>query len=199
MDRGNLCVSFHYSLVAAAAFWAAACSDGQHSDTSNGIPSAAGCSPTGLGIGFSTMHPSIVAMSESLFATGMQHNIAEWLTSYRRAFRARNFPSQTTPAQASALPELEIATNGLQRSKSFALWNPVTSSWRMLSDSSGPMVTSEPYLGTWPRRGMMCDGIVYPVLMSGQAMSDDESGLSADDDGEPSGPPSTCSNANVAV
>lgn len=199
MVARNLCVSFRFSLVAAAACLAASSSVGQHSATSSANPTAAVCSPNALQMGFSTMHPSIVAMSETLFGTDMQHNIAEWLTSYRRAFRARNFPSQTTSTQARALPELAIRTNGLQPSKPFASLTPNMSCWKMSSDCSAVMATSGKSSETWPRRGMMLDGNVYPVSMSEQATSEEESGSSDDSNGDECETPQICSNANAAA
>ncbi len=195
----NLCVSFRFSLVAAAACLAASCSVGPRSATSSVNNTAAVCSPSALQMGFSTMHPSIVAMSETLFGTDMQHSIAEWLTLYRRAFRARNFPSQTTCTQAKALPELAIKTNGLQPSKPYASLNQNTSCWKMSSDSSAATAISGKSSETWPRRGMMLDGIVYPVLMSEQATSDAESGSSESSNGDECVPPGTCSDVSAAM
>ena len=198
MVRRNLCVSFRFSLVAAAACLAANSSAGQRSATSSANHTAAVCSPSALKMGFSTMHPSIVAMSETLFGTDMQDNIAAWLTSYRRAFRARNFPSQTTCTQAGALPELEIRINGLQPSQQFASLNQNMSSWKMSSDCSVVTAISDKYCETWPRRGMMLDGTVYPVSMLEQATSDAESGSLAGSNGDESETPETCSNASAA-
>ena len=144
------------------------------------------------------MHPSIVAMSETLFGTDMQHATAEWLTSYRRAFRAKNFPSQTTPTQARALPELAIKTNGLQPSTSFASLNRNMSCWKMSSASSEATDISDKSCETWPRRGMMLDGIVYLVSTSEPAMSAAESSSSEDSNGDPSTMSAICSNANAA-
>jgi len=194
----NLCVSFRFSLVAAAACLAASSSVGQRSATSSVNNTAAVCSPSALQMGFSTMHPSIVAMSETLFGTDMQHNIVEWLTSYRRAFRAKNFPSQTTCTQARALPELAIRINGLQPSKPYASLNQNMSSWKMLSGCSAVTVILDKSSETWPRRGMMLDGTVYPVSMSEQVTSDAESGSSESNNGDESETLGTCSNANAA-
>ena len=197
MVTRNLCVSFRFSLVAAAACLAASSSAGQRSATSSVNNTAAVCSPSALQMGFSTTHPSIVAMSETLFGTDMQHNIAEWLTSYRRAFRARNFPSQTTCTQARALPELAIKTNGLQPSKPYASLNQNMSFWKMLSDCSAVTAISDKSSETWPRRGMMLDGTVYPVSMSEQATSDAESGSSESSNGDESETSGTCSNVSA--
>ena len=195
----SLCVNFRFSLVAAAACLAASSSDGQRSATSSATPTAAVCSPSELQMGFSTMHPSIVAMSETLFGTNMQHNIAEWLTSYRRAFRARNFPSQTTCTQAKALPELAIRTNGLQLSKPFASLNQNMSCWKMSSDFSEATAISAKSSETWPRQGMMLDGVVYPVTMLEQVTLDEESGSSDDSNGDLSTILGTCSDASAAM
>ena len=195
----SLCVSFRFSLVAAAACLVASSSAGQRSATSSANNTAAVCSPSALQMGFSTMHPSIVAMSETLFGTDMQHNIAEWLTSYRRAFRAKNFPSQTTCTQAKALPELAIRTNGLQPSKPFASLNQNMSSWKMSLDCSAVTAISDKSSETWPRRGMMLDGTVYPVSMSERVTSDAESGSSESNNGDESDQPGTCSDASAAM
>lgn len=194
----SLCVSFRFSLVAAAACLAASSSAGQRSATSSANPTDAVCSPSALQMGFSTMHPSIVAMSETLFGTDTQHNIAEWLTSYRRAFRARNFPSQTTCMQARALPELAIRTNGLQQSKPYASLNQNMSSWKMSSDCLAVTAISDKSSETWPRRGMMLDGTVYPVSMPEQAMSEEEYGSLDASSGDECETPETCSNASAA-
>jgi len=198
MVTRNLCVSFHCSLVAAAACLAASSSAGQRSATSSVNSTAAVCSPSALQMGFSTMHPSIVAMSETLFGTDMQHNIAEWLTSYRRAFRARNFPSQTTCTQARALPELVIKTNGLQPSKPYASLNQNMSSWKMSSDSLAATAISDKSSVTWPRRGMMLDGTVYPVSMPEQVTSEDEYGSLDASSGDEFTTPVICSNVSAA-
>ena len=198
MNPTDLCASSLSSPAAGAACSEPSSSDGQPSATSSATNTAAVCSPSELQIGFSTMHPSIVAMSETLFETDMQHATAEWLTSYRRAFRAKNFPSQTTPTQAKALPELAIKTNGLQPSTSFATLNRNMSSWKMSSASSAATATSDKSSETWPRRGMMLDGIVYRVTTSEPATSADESSLSEDSNGDLSTTSAICSSANAA-
>ena len=160
-DIEDQCVNCPYSLVEVADFLEANFSGGQHSATWSGTPMRAVCSPSALQIGFSTMHPSIVAMSETLFGTDMLTATKEWLMLYRRVFRAKNFPSQTTCTQAKALPERELKINGPLPSKSFDVRSLGMCSWKTWSDSLGVTDTSVESFQTWPRKGMMCDGKLY--------------------------------------
>ena len=173
-----------YSLVEVAAFLEASFLDGRRSATSNGTPMRAVCSPSELRMGFSTMHPSIVAMSETLFGKDMLTATKEWLTLYRRVFRAKNFPSQTTCTQAKALPERKLKISGQLPSKSFDVRSLGMCSWKTWSDSLEVTDTSGASSRTWPRRGMMCDGKLYLELKSERPTSEDESGSLECGDGD---------------
>jgi hypothetical protein len=165
------------------AFSEPSCSDGHTSGTSSGIPTAVVSSPSELEMGFSMTRPSLVATSEILFQEDMLTVTKEWLTWYRRAFRAKNFPSQTTSTPAKAQPELDLKTSGLQQSKSFDVSSLGLSSSKTSSDFSAPMDTSAACSRTWPRRGMMLDGKLFLDSTSEPLTSAAESGLQESDDG----------------
>lgn len=73
------------------------------------------------------------------------------------------FPVRTSPLEAPPKPALPVseAGSGPTCEGSLAKWNPSTSSWKtaQLSLFGG----WEPYLGTWPRYGIMRDGEFSPL------------------------------------
>ena len=124
---------------------------------SNGTNIVAESLSNGSRTGFSVMHQSSIVTSESL-TNGSLPCIEAWL---------KSFP-QVSPASPSLLPERDKAirmneTCGLPQSSAFAWYDPSTSCWRTFQLSLLTNTCDE-FTETWPKAGIIRNGVAYRRL-----------------------------------
>jgi len=130
-------------------------SGGAQSDTSNGTPTAKRSSKRAFKTVFCTMRQSSGTF-ESLSPADAPQRIAEWLTLLPQDSHA----NRSVSPENGAAPTTS-ATCGPQRSSASAWYDRDSRCWKTCQGLL-PLITSEPSLQTWPRAGLMSDGVVYP-------------------------------------
>jgi len=126
------------------------CSDGEPSVQLNGNPTQqAYCAPDRM-TKFSRLSRFGMTFKPLTAARG-----AELLTSYLAAFHAKTSAPQER-AQESTEPDLEC---GVTWRESLAKYDPDTSMWKTVHSSL--LEDSIEFSGTWPRWGLMQDGVSY--------------------------------------
>ena len=105
----------------------------------------------------SSMKPQYSAISEHSLVKGTPDDIEAWLMSL--VGDSHVSPSQS---QENNKPKMMNEICGMQQSQSFVKYNQDTASWKMSQGClPGLMDTSDTYLESWPRAGMMLDGECY--------------------------------------
>jgi len=154
-------MSWHYSRALVAGFTAGSCSDGDASAPSKSTPMLAPVSPRGK-----TTKPSSHSRFGMMFAVLTADHGAALLTSFLAG----------SPAKISALQARVPASNtaknqdsGGNMLASFARWNRDSRSWKIPQLSLFEASTSCSV--TWPRSGMMRDGVCFQRPTSGRHTS----------------------------
>lgn len=137
---------------------------------SNGINTVAESSNSESKMGFSTTHQSSVLTSENLTDESLK-SIEAWLTSYQVDFHVNHFQ----------LPERDEAirmnaTCGLPQSSAFAWYDPDTSCWRTFQVSLLTNMCDE-FTETWPKAGIIRNGVAYRRLKWERIISAIDGGL----------------------
>jgi len=160
-------MSWLYSQALVAAYSAENCLDGEPSAPSNETPT-----PQVF------LSPDRMTAFSRLFRFGMTYapltesRGADVLTSYLAGFPVR---TSQPPAKASALPE-NVAAYGANLLGSLAKFDPASCSWR--TPQCSLFEDSASSLATWPRWGLMRDGVCWEQSTPARRMNENASGLS---------------------
>lgn len=132
------------------------------------------CSPHELQMA-SCPKPRYSGISRHSSIKGTHFDIGEWLTSFRRDFPVRRFPSlESNP------PPTTPGICGLPPSRLFAWFDRSSRSWKTSQGSLlALMGTLEPSSVTWPKSGTMCAGVCSVLPTLGPRTSESGSGYFA--------------------
>lgn len=152
------------------------CSDGGPSDTSSGTDTAVKYSSRASRMGVFIPLPSGAEMSENLFAADVRRSIREWLTSFQQ-----DFPASHSPELAANSEKTTPGTCGPQPPRAFASFDHLGSFWKMSRPCDADKKTEAPatsteFSATWPRSGIVQDGIAYQLPPSAPITRGTESG-----------------------
>lgn len=131
------------------------CLDGERCAMSRMESTLCRCSEHGSGMDTSMTRPSGVTCGHSTDGPGVEW----WIASLRGSRASRSAKRESGSASRTN------AISGPTLRGSFARYDLDTSCWRTyqlcaaLFENSDPILAE--FLGTWPRAGTMCDGIVY--------------------------------------
>ena len=158
-------MSWHCSLALVGAFSQAACLDGKQCARLRSIRTAEKSCFGDKKIDRS--NPSQYGMT-SEHSTAIL-GVASWISSMR-ASRVSHSAVQENGSLTKT-----IGTCGRTRSESYAKWDPDSRFWRTCQ-ASFLHTTGEPYSGTWPRRGSMLSGTLFPLPSAAPRISENGSG-----------------------
>lgn len=144
-------MSYTFSQALVAAFSRAICSETDASAplSSTATPQAFSCDARTT----ARFNHSPSGMTCALLTADRGEALLTW---YREGFRA---PISALPARAPASTASKAGC-GARWPAWFAKWNPATSEWRTAQRSL--LAGSESFSETWPRSGLLLDGMCYP-------------------------------------